>query len=324
MSRNISRIATFLRQSTPPRILARQNSSSSSSSASTDGTPPKKGPTKHNTIFSSLNYVESFPDLSKGDLILDEGRTRVFRNDPLARGKALTVQLFNTPPPIPSAPPQPAEPSRLSKSPFYNEVSRLHRFPLITKRVVQMTGKGKQPSFYSLVVVGNGRGMVGYGEGKDINVPRSIDKAFVAAVKSMDRVDRFENRTLWGQLEGKFGATRIVMRARPSGHGLACNPYIHQVCKAAGIADVSAKVHGSRNGKTNFICSRASPSPGAVLGMQIVKTTIRMLHGGHAPTAMGDGVGGKGKREEAGVGMRGREALERERGRLLYEGSSFL
>lgn len=58
--------------------------------------------------------------------------------------------------------------------------------------------------------------------------------------------------------------------------------------------------------------------------MQIVKATIRMLQGGHAPTAMGDGVGGKGKREEAGVGMRGREALERERGRLLYEGSSYL
>jgi small subunit ribosomal protein S5 len=58
--------------------------------------------------------------------------------------------------------------------------------------------------------------------------------------------------------------------------------------------------------------------------MQIVKATIRMLHGGHAPTGMGDGVGGKGKREEAGVGMRGRDAIERERGRLLYEGSSYL
>ncbi|QRV76072.1 ribosomal protein S5, C-terminal domain [Ceratobasidium sp. AG-Ba] len=305
MSKNISRIAATLRQSTSSRIFTRQNSSASSSTSS-DGTPPKKGPVKHNTIFPSLNYLESFPDLSKGDAILDEGRTRVFHNDPLARGKTLTVQLFNTPPPIPSAPPPPAEPSRLIKSPFYNEINRLHRYPLITKRVVQMTGKGKQPSFYSLVVVGNGRGMVGYGEGKDTNVPRSIDKAFVAAVKSMDRVDRFENRTLWGQLEGKFGATHIIMRARPSGHGLACNPYIHQVCKAAGIADISAKVHGSRN------------------GMQIVKATIRMLHGGHAPTAMGDGVGGKGKREEAGVGMRGREAIERERGRVLHEGSSYL
>ncbi|KAG8679111.1 hypothetical protein FRC09_019248, partial [Ceratobasidium sp. 395] len=94
MSRKLSRIATFLRQSASSRILARQNSSSSSSSSSSsapaDGAPPKKGPTKHNTIFPSLNYVESFPDLSKGDLILDEGRTRVFHNDPLARGKTLT------------------------------------------------------------------------------------------------------------------------------------------------------------------------------------------------------------------------------------------
>jgi hypothetical protein len=223
MARALSRVATALQQGTLSRIFARQNSSSSADP------PPKKAPVKHNTIFPNLNYIESFPDLSRGDIILDEGRTRVFHNDPLVRGKTLTVQLFNTPPPLPRAPPQPAEPSRLSNSPFFEEVNRLHRFPLITKRVVQMTGKGKQPSFYSLVVVGNGRGMVGYGEGKDTNVPRSIDKAFVAAVKSMDRVDRFENRTLWGQLEGKFGATHIVMRARPSGHGLACNPYIHQV-----------------------------------------------------------------------------------------------
>ncbi|CAE6421712.1 hypothetical protein ACGC1H_001839 [Rhizoctonia solani] len=303
MSTSISRVTAKLCRSIPSRILARNNSSSSSSSPGPDSS---KVPPKHNTIFPSLNYVESFPDLSETDIILDEGRTRTFTDDRLVPGKKLTVSLFNTPPLIPPSPPPPAEPSRLSKSPFFDDLQRLHRFPLITKRVVQQTGKGKQPSFYSLVVVGNGRGMVGYGEGKDTNVPRSIDKAFVAGVKSMDRVDRFENRTLWGQLEGKFGATHIIMRARPSGHGLACNPYIHQVCKAAGIADISAKVHGSRN------------------GMQIVKATIRMLHGGHAPTGMGDGVGGKGKREEAGVGMRGRDAIERERGRLLYEGSSHL
>ncbi|CAE6335984.1 unnamed protein product [Rhizoctonia solani] len=302
MSRYLSRMTLALRQRIPCRILARPNSSSSSSS----GSDSPKAPPKHNTIFPSLNYVDSFPDLSETDIILDEGRTRTFTDGRLVPGKKLTVSLFNTPPLIPPSPPPPAEPSRLSKSPFFDSLNRLHRFPLITKRVVQQTGKGKQPSFYSLVVVGNGRGMVGYGEGKDTNVPRSIDKAFVAAVKSMDRVDMFENRTLWGQLEGKFGATHIIMRARPSGHGLACNPYIHQVCKAAGIADISAKVHGSRN------------------GMQIVKATIRMLHAGHAPTGMGDGVGGKGKREEAGVGMRGRDAIERERGRLLYEGSAYL
>ncbi|GAB1519343.1 28S ribosomal protein S5, mitochondrial [Rhizoctonia solani] len=307
MSRSIYRLNLALRQRVPSRVLVRPNSSSSSSPSSDS----LKAPPKHNTIFPSLNYVESFPDLSKTDIILDEGRTRTFTDGKLVPGKKLTISLFNTPPLIAPSPPPPAEPSRLSKSPFFEDLNRLHRFPLITKRVVQQTGKGKQPSFYSLVVVGNGRGMVGYGEGKDTNVPRSIDKAFVAAVKSMDLVDRFENRTLWGQLEGKFGATHIIMRARPSGHGLACNPYVHQVCKAAGIADVSAKVHGSRNVPT-------------LPGMQIVKATIRMLHGGHAPTGMGDGVGGKGKREEAGVGMRGRDTIERERGRLLYEGSSYL
>jgi len=49
-----------------------------------------------------------------------------------------------------------------------------------------------------------------------------------------------------------------------------------------------------------------------------------MLHGGHAPMSMGDGVGGRGKREEAGMGMRGQATLERERGRRVIQGSGWL
>lgn len=104
----------------------------------------------------------------------------------------------------------------------------------------------------------------------------------------------------------KLGATQIRMWPRPAGFGLAVNPYIHQICKAAGIHDLSAKVIGSRN------------------GMQVSKAAMMMLHGGSSPLGFGNGVGGKGRRLDAKSGIRPKEFVERERGRKLIEGSGWL
>jgi small subunit ribosomal protein S5 len=177
----------------------------------------------------------------------------------------------------------------------------LMRFPLVRRRVVHQTGKGKIASQYILMVVGNGKGLVGFGEGKHERAQLALEQAFNEACKNMDYVNMFEGRTLWHNLSTKLGSTQILMRPRPLGFGLRCGPFMHQVCKAAGIKDVSGKVWGSRN------------------GMQIVKATCRVLHGGHAPLALGDGIGGPGKRLESGFGMRGRETVQWERGRKLHD-----
>lgn len=165
------------------------------------------------------------------------------------------------------------------------EIRALHRYALIVKRVVTMKSKGKMPSMYSLVVVGNGQGLVGLGEGKDDTASKAVSKAFNQAVRSMDYVERYDERTVWGSMESNFGSCKIQMRSRPpgtapeplsfeaprlmpfflSGFGLRVNHYIHQVAKAAGISDLSAKVYGSRN------------------GMRVVKLAVQMLHGGSVP-----------------------------------------
>ena len=204
---------------------------------------------------------------------------------------------------------QPPDPDMLEKDHDPTEslpinsrlASDLMRFPLVRRRVVHQTGKGKIASQYILMVVGNGKGLVGFGEGKHERAQLALEQAFNEACKNMDYVDMFEGRTLWHNLGTKLGSTQILMRPRPLGFGLRCGPFMHQVCKAAGIKDVSGKVWGSRN------------------GMQIVKATCRVLHGGHAPLALGDGVGGPGKRLESGIGMRGREAIQWERGKKLHD-----
>ena len=179
------------------------------------------------------------------------------------------------------------------------ELEKLYRFPLLTRRVTQQTGKGKIHRRGVLVVVGNGNGLVGYGEAKHDDASRATNRAFAMAVRNMDYVDRFEGRTIWTEMASKLGATRIILRPRPVGFGLHCNPNIHQVLKAAGIKDISAKVWGSRN------------------PLNVIKLLFRMLHAGNAPLAMGNGIGGPGRKLDKGSGVRGKLEIERERGRKL-------
>ncbi|EEB89734.1 hypothetical protein MPER_12134 [Moniliophthora perniciosa FA553] len=97
----------------------------------------------------------------------------------------------------------------------------------------------------------------------------------------------------------KFRSTEIKMRPRPVGFGLRCGPVVHQVLKAGGIKDISAKVWGSRN------------------PVMIMQALMMMLGGGHNPLGFGDGAGGRGKRLGKGYGMRTKWDVERERGRKV-------
>ncbi|KAF9441753.1 hypothetical protein P691DRAFT_779690 [Macrolepiota fuliginosa MF-IS2] len=180
-----------------------------------------------------------------------------------------------------------------------SQVRNLYQSILIARTVKQQTGKGKIMRKFFLVLIGDGNGLVGYGQSKDPNARLALQKARIEAVKNMDWVERFEQRTVWTEMETKLGATRLIVRPRPVGFGLRCNPFLHQIMRAAGFKDVSAKVWGSRN------------------KLNVIKAAFRMLHAGHAPVGMGDGVGGKGMRLSKGIGMQGQVELERARGRKL-------
>ncbi|KAF9262245.1 hypothetical protein L218DRAFT_1000746 [Marasmius fiardii PR-910] len=172
-------------------------------------------------------------------------------------------------------------------------------FPLVQRWTTQQTGKGKIKHFQVFLVTGDGNGMVGLGIGVDEEREMAFQKARIDALKKLDYVDRFENRTIWTDMKSKFRSTEIIMRPRPTGFGLRCGPIMHQVLKAAGIKDISGKVWGSRN------------------PVMIMQGLMKMLHGGHAPLGMGNGIGGKGKRLAKGSGMRTQFDVERDRGRKL-------
>ncbi|KAG6845100.1 hypothetical protein H0H87_000799 [Tephrocybe sp. NHM501043] len=259
-----------------------------------------------------------YPNLMSADPLLDsrdvlelppDGKIQKFHNRVIIRNhtsifhEAMAAQGFNfddenyTPTKTDETEESASSAENLPLSP--SELKDFYRFPLIRRRVTQQTGKGKIHRIYVLMVVGNGNGMVGLGQGKDEDSPRAEAKAFAQAVRNMDWVERFENRTIWTDMETKLGSTQILLRPRPVGFGLRCNPKLHQVLKAAGIKDISAKVWGSRN------------------PINVIKAAFRVLQAGHAPLAMGDGFGGPGRKLNKGSGLRSKEELERERGRPL-------
>ncbi|EMR11162.1 hypothetical protein PNEG_00757 [Pneumocystis murina B123] len=139
------------------------------------------------------------------------------------------------------------------------EIKKLIQKPLVIRRVVNQTRKGKISSMYSLAIVGNGSGMIGLGEGKSKALRTAIKKACLQAMKNMHYIPRYENRTIYGNVRYKFHAVLLELRSRPRGFGIRANHFIHEICRCIGIKDLSAKVRGS--------CT----------GMNVVKATLEAL-----------------------------------------------
>jgi small subunit ribosomal protein S5 len=108
-------------------------------------------------------------------------------------------------------------------------------------------GRGKRFGFAALVVVGDGKGRVGFGHGKAREVPEAINKATAAAKKKMIRVPLKEGRTLHHDGKGHFGAGLVNVRSAPAGTGIIAGGPMRAVFESLGVADVVTKSIGTSN-----------------------------------------------------------------------------
>lgn len=210
---------------------------------------------RQRTTRKAINYPDDF---SMIDPILDVSESRSSEGHKV---------LSDIPPDTTGAGQSEDETELLARSTGLSskEIKALIQRPLVIRRVVNQTRKGKQASIYSLAVVGNGNGMVGFGEGKHAEQATATRKAITQAVKNMEYVHRYQNRTIFGSFDHKFHAVQLKLRSRPPGFGLRANHYIHEICRCAGITDISAKVWGSRTGmnviKATFEALKAQKLP---------------------------------------------------------------
>ena len=101
-----------------------------------------------------------------------------------------------------------------------NEEPELIEKLVAINRVAKVVKGGRRFGFAAIVVVGDGRGRVGFGSGKAREVPEAIRKATEMARKTMIRIPLREGRTLHHDMFGRFGAGKVHMRTAPVGTGI--------------------------------------------------------------------------------------------------------
>jgi small subunit ribosomal protein S5 len=113
-------------------------------------------------------------------------------------------------------------------------------------RVAKVTKGGRTFSFSALVVVGDGKGTVGYGLGKARDVSESIAKAVDDAKKNLVKVPVL-NGTIPHEQKGKYGAGRVLIKPASDGTGVIAGGAMRAVLEIAGVHNVLAKSQGSSN-----------------------------------------------------------------------------
>ncbi|KAJ5587292.1 uncharacterized protein N7459_003057 [Penicillium hispanicum] len=149
------------------------------------------------------------------------------------------------------------------------QVSELRTKTLVSHSVVNQTRLGKVRRAYRLSIAGNGNGLLGIGEGKSDEAADAKIQSQYRAIRNMQPIPRYENRTIFGDVAGKVGAVELELMHRPpgpsfsfpfpikkrffvpanhfTGFGLRVQYLIYEMCRAAGIHDLAARVNRSRN-----------------------------------------------------------------------------
>ncbi|RAH44454.1 mitochondrial 37S ribosomal protein uS5m [Aspergillus brunneoviolaceus CBS 621.78] len=126
-------------------------------------------------------------------------------------------------------------------------IKNLFTKSLVFHSVTNQTRLGKVQRFYCLAVAGNRDGLLGLGEAKSFEAADAIEQAKYRAIRNMRPILRYEQRTIYGDVTAKVGAMDLKLMTRPPGFGLRCQSLIYEMCIAAGISDIAARVNRSRN-----------------------------------------------------------------------------
>jgi small subunit ribosomal protein S5 len=114
-------------------------------------------------------------------------------------------------------------------------------------KVSKTTTGGRRLAFAALVVVGDGKGRVGFGTGKAKEVGDARNKALENAKRSMIRVPLKEGRTIHHDCEGKFGCGHVLLRPAAAGTGIISGGPMRSIFECLGVQDVVSKSLGTNN-----------------------------------------------------------------------------
>ncbi|KAL6951627.1 hypothetical protein ACO0OE_000141 [Hanseniaspora uvarum] len=143
---------------------------------------------------------------------------------------------------------------KLTESATKNNVSlsyikrNLTEKTLSARKFINKKGSTKKATFWRLIAVGDGNGMVGIGIGrsKESGDIASV-QGYINAVKNLQYIPRYENRTISNQVTAKKGACHLNLSPAPPGSGIKAAGIIYELCSLIGIKDIISKGFKGRN-----------------------------------------------------------------------------
>ena len=127
-----------------------------------------------------------------------------------------------------------------------NNTSELKEKVVSISRVAKVVKGGRTFRFSAVVVVGDGAGHVGVGNGKAAEVPDAIKKAIEEAKKNLITVP-IVGTSIPHEFVGQFGSAKVMLKPAVEGTGIIAGGSVRPVIELAGYRDIRTKVIGTNN-----------------------------------------------------------------------------
>ena len=130
---------------------------------------------------------------------------------------------------------------------YKKETTNLITKLICVNKVSKVITGGKKLSFAALVVVGDGKGRIGFGTGKAREITDARNKAIEVATRTMIKVPLKEGRTIHHDVVTRYGSGKVILRSALPGTGIIAGGPMRAIFEVLGIQDIVSKSQGSSN-----------------------------------------------------------------------------